>query len=86
MQAELVGHFLVTDILKDFMTSFLNISKFLSLFWLRIIFPDTLKYKESDGKSLRSVASLELEFCMSKGRHVGTHFGRNPESHVFHHF
>ena len=43
-------------------------------------------YFASDGESLRSVASLELEFCMSEGRHVGTHFGRNPESHDFHDF
>ena len=60
MQGELVGDFLVTDILKDFMTSFLNISNSLNLFLLRIIFPDTVKCKESDGESLRS-ASLCLE-------------------------
>ena len=64
MQGELVGDFLVTDILKDFMTSFLNISKSLNLFLLRIIFPDTVKYKESDGESLRSVACLCLEILI----------------------
>ena len=64
MQGELVGDFLVTDILKDFMTSFLNISKSLNSFSLRIIFPNTLRYKDSTGESLRSLASLCLEFCM----------------------
>ena len=68
MQGELVGDFLESDILKDFMTSFLNISKSLNLFLLRIIFPDTVKYKESDGGSLRSVASLCLEILKGEGR------------------
>ena len=43
-------------------------------------------YFASDGESLRSVASLELEFCMCEGRHVGPHFGQNPKSHDFHDF
>ena len=64
MQAELVGDFLVTDINIYFMTSFHYSGKSLNLFLLRIIFPDALKYKESTGESLRSVASLCLEFCM----------------------
>ena len=64
MQGELVGDFLVSDILVDFMTSFLNILKSLNLFLLRIIFLDNVKYKESDGGSLRSVASLSLEILI----------------------
>ena len=63
VQGELVGHFWETDLLVSFMTSFSDYEKFTSLFWLRIIFPWTLIYKESTGASLMSVASLCLEFC-----------------------
>ena len=72
MQGELVGDFLETDLNMTFMTSFQDFSKSLNLFLLRIIFPDTMYYFASDGESLRSVASLELEFCMCEGRSVGT--------------
>ena len=58
VQGELVGDFLETDISVLFMTSFQYFSKSLNLFLLRIIFPYTLKYKESIGASLMSVASL----------------------------
>ena len=85
MQGELVGHVWETDILVTFMSLFGDISKSASSY-LRIIFPDTLYYFASDGESLRSLASLQLEFLMRGGRHVGTHFGRNPESHDFHDF
>ena len=68
MQGELVGDFLESDINIYFVTTFGNISKSLNSFWLRIIFPDTLKYKESDGKSLRSVASQCLEILKGGGR------------------
>ena len=40
-------------------------------------------YFASDGESLRSVASLWLEFLMSQGRHVGTDLGQNPKIHDF---
>ena len=43
-------------------------------------------YLASDGESLRSVASLQLEFLMSQVGYVTTHFGQNPESHDFHDF
>ena len=84
MQGELVGHFPETDINIPFISLFRDISKSASSFELRIIFPDTICYFASDGESLRSVASLWLEFLMRQGGHVGTHFGRNPKSHDFH--
>ena len=43
-------------------------------------------YCASDGDSLRSVASLWLEFLMRQGGDVTTHFGQSPESHNFHDF
>ena len=86
VQGELVGHFWETDLLVPFITSFADYEKFTSLFWLRIIFPWTLKYKESIGESLRSVASLWLQFCIVQGRHMGPYFGPDPESHHFHDF
>ena len=64
MQAELVGDFLESDINIRFVTSFIDISKSLNSFWLRMIFPDVLKYKESDGESLSSVDSLCLEILI----------------------
>ena len=68
MQAELVGDFLESDINVYFVTRFRNISKSLNSFWLRIIFPWTVEYKESDGESLRSVASLCLEILNGQWR------------------
>ena len=63
-----------------------DISKSFNSFSIRIIFLDTMYYFASDGESLRSLASLWLEFLMSQGRHVGTHLGQNPKSHDFHDF
>ena len=68
MQAELVGNFLESDVNGYLVTSFRNISKSLNSFWLRIIFSDTLKYQESDGESLRSVAALYIEILKEEGR------------------
>ena len=68
MQGELVGDFPETDINIPFMTTFSDFSESLNSFWLRIIFPYTVKYKESDGESLRSVASLCLEILKSTWR------------------
>ena len=68
MQAELVGDFLETDIFIFFVTSFSDCEKSASLFLLSLFFPDTLKHKESDGESLRSVASLCLEILKSTWR------------------
>ena len=86
MQGELVGDFWETDIFVYFRWFIENISKSPNSISLPRIFPDTLLYSASDGESLRSVASLWLEFLMRQGGHVGTHFGRNPESHDFHDF
>ena len=43
-------------------------------------------YFASDAESLRSVASLQLEFLKREGRHMGSHFGQNPKSNDFHDF
>ena len=82
----LVGHFPENELFVYFTWLIRDFSRSASLFLLPRIFPDTLSHDGSDGESLRSVASLQLEVCMSEVRHVGTHFGRNPESHDFHDF
>ena len=68
VQGELVGHFWETEIFIPLRSNFEDFSKSLSLFWLGRIFPWTLKYKESIGESLRSVASLCLEILKWDGR------------------
>ena len=64
MQVELVGDFWETDLFIYFRSKFPDFSKSLNSFWLRIIFADTLIYKESNGASLMSVAALYLMAAM----------------------
>ena len=68
MQGELVGDFWETDIFIYFRWFIENMSKSPNSISLPRIFPDTLLYSASDGESLRSVASLQLEFCMCEVR------------------
>ena len=67
MQVELVGDFLETDIDILFRRCFVEISRSLNSFELSRIFRRPLNYKESDGESLTSLASLWLEFCIGHG-------------------
>ena len=86
MQGELVGDFWETDIFIYFRWFIENISRSPSSISLPRIFRGTIIYDASDGASLRSLASLYLEFCKGVGRHMGTKFGPDPESHDFHDF
>ena len=67
MQGELVGDFRETDIDIVFGQCFVNISRSLNSFSLSRIFRRPLNYKESDGASLMSLASVQLEFCIRVG-------------------
>ena len=59
----------LVDIDRDvFFAISTDYEKFTNLFWLGRIFPWTLKYKESIGESLMSVASLCLEILTGEGR------------------
>ena len=86
MQGELVGDFWETDIFVYLRWFIENISRSPSSIELRIIFRRTIIYDAPDGASLRSLASLQLEFCIRMGRHMGTQFGQNSKSHHFHDF
>ena len=86
MQGELVGDFWETDIYIRFRWLIEDFSRSPNSISLGRIFRGTIIYDASDGASLRSLASLWLEFCKRQGRHVGTQFGRNPESHDFNDF
>ena len=86
MQGELVGDFWETDIFVYFRWFIENFSRSPSSISLPRIFRGTIIYDASDGASLKSLASLYLEFCNGQGRHVGTKFGQNPKSHDFHDF
>ena len=82
----LAGHFPENDVFIYFRWLIQDFSRSVNSFELFRIFPDTLYHNGSDGESLSSVASLQLENLKREGRHMGTHFGRNPESHDFHDF
>ena len=86
MQGELVGDFWETDIFIYFRWFIENISRSLSTILFPRIFRGTIIYDASYGASLKSLASLYLEFCNGQGRHVGTKFGQNPKSYDFHDF
>ena len=86
MQGELVGDFWETEIIIYFTWLIGNLSRSPSSILLPRIFRGTIIYDASDGASLKSLASLYLEFCNGQGRHVGTKFGQNPKSHDFHDF
>ena len=80
----LVGHFPGNELFVYFTWLFQDFSRSASLFLLRRIFPDTLYHNGSDGKSLSSVASLQLENLKREGRNMEPHFGPDAKSHDFH--
>ena len=86
VQGELVGDFLETHIFVYFRWFIENISRSPSSILLPRIFRGTIIYDATDGISLRSLASLWLEFCMIHGRLGGTDFRQNSKSHYFHDF
>ena len=82
----LVGDFSENDLFVYFRWLIQDFSRSASLFLLPQIFPDTLYHDGSDGESIRSVASLQLENLKRVGRNMQPHFGRNAKSHDFHGF
>ena len=66
----LVGDFPENDLFIYFRWLIQDFSRSASLFSLSRIFPDTLYHNGSDGESLSSVASLQLENLRTKGRNM----------------
>ena len=82
----LVGHFPENDLFIYFRWLIQDFSRSASLFLLPPIFPDSLSHDGSDGESLSSVASLQLENLKREGRNMQPHFGPDAKSHDFHGF
>ena len=82
----LVGQFSENELFIYFRLLIQDFSRSASLFLLPRIFPDTLFHNGSDGESLSSVASLQLENLKREGRNMQPHFGPDAKSHDFHGF
>ena len=79
----LVGHFSENDVFIYFRWLIQDFSRSASLFSLSRIFPDTLSHDGSDGESLRSVASLQLENLKREGRNMQPTLGQMPKVMIF---
>ena len=60
-----------------------DFSRSVNSFELSRIFPDTLSNNGSDGESLSSVASLQLENLRTKGRNMQATSGQMPKVMIF---
>ena len=82
----LVRNFPENNVLIYFRWLIQDFSRSVNSFELSRIFPDTLYHNGSDGESLSSVASLQLENLKREGRNMQPHFGPDAKSHDFHGF
>ena len=79
----LVGDFSENELFIYFRWLIQDFSRSASLFLLPRIFPDTLSHDESDGESLSSVASLQLENLTGEGRNMQPTLGQMPKVMIF---
>ena len=79
----LVGHFSENELFIYFRWLIQDFSRSASLFLLPRIFPDTLFHDGSDGESLRSVASLQLENLNWEGPNMQATLGQMPKVRIF---
>ena len=79
----LVGHFPENDVFIYFRWLIQDFSRSVNSFELSRIFPDTLYHNGSDGESLSSVASLQLENLRTKGRNMQATLGQMPKVMIF---
>ena len=79
----LVGHFPENDVFIYFRWLTQDFSRSVNSFELSRIFPDTLYHNGSDGESLSSVASLQLENLRTKGRNMQPASGQMPKVMIF---
>ena len=79
----LVGHFPENDLFIYFRLLIQDFSRSVNSFELSRIFPDTLYHDGSDGESLSSVASLQLENLNWEGRNMQATLGQMPKVMIF---
>ena len=79
----LVGHFPENDVFIYFRWLIQDFSRSVNSFELSRIFPDTLYHNGSDGESLSSVASLQLENLTGEGRKMQPTLGQMPKVIIF---
>ena len=79
----LVGDFSENDLFVYFRWLIQYFSRSVNSFELSRTFPDTLSDNGSDGESLSSVASLQLENLRTKGRNMQATLGRMPKVMIF---
>ena len=79
----LVGDFLENDVFVYFRWLIQDFSRSVNSFELSRIFPDTLSDNGSDGESLSSVASLQLENLTGEGRNMQPTLGQMPKVMIF---
>ena len=79
----LVGDFSENELFIYFRWLIQDFSRSVNSFELSRIFPDTLYHNGSDGESLSSVASLQLENLRTKGRNMQATLGQMPKVIIF---
>ena len=79
----LVGDFSENEVFVYVRWLIQNFSRSVNSFELSRIFPDTLSDNGSDGESLSSVASLQLENLKIKGRNMQATLGQVPSVKIF---
>ena len=79
----LVGHFPENELFIYFRWLIQDFSRSVNSFELSRIFPDTLYHNGSDGESLSSVASLQLENLRREGRNMQATLGQMPKVMIF---
>ena len=79
----LVGHFPENDLFIYLRWLIQDFSRSVNSFELSRIFPDTLYHNGSDGESLRSVASLQLENLNWEGPNMQATLGQMPKVMIF---
>ena len=79
----LVGDFPENDLFVYFRWLIQDFSRSVNSFELSRIFPDTLYHNGSDGESLSSVASLQLENLTGEGRNMQATLGQMPKVMIF---
>ena len=79
----LVGDFPENDLFIYFRWLIQDFSRSASLFLLPRIFPDSLSHDGSDGESISSVASLQLENLRTKDRNMQPALGLMPKVMIF---
>ena len=79
----LVGDFSENDLFIYFRWFIQDFSRSVNSFELSRIFPDTLYHNGSDGESLRSVASLQLQNLKREGRNMQATLGQVQKVMIF---